>query len=132
VLAQAEPEGYVRLFLDEGEPVANLLHKVTTRAAKEIRDYAGRLLAAYSQQQAEPPAPLARTVGGNAPRIEPLSERELEVLRLLADGWANKEIASQLVITVGTVKRHVAHIFQKLDAANRTQAVALARERKII
>jgi LuxR family maltose regulon positive regulatory protein len=126
VLTQAEPEGYVRWFLDEGAPMAKLLYKVSTKTTTGIRDYAGRLLAAYYQEQAEQPASQ-----GNM-RIGLLSKREIEVLRLMAGGCANKEIASQLVISLGTVKRHVIHIFQKLDAANRTQAVAIARELEII
>jgi LuxR family transcriptional regulator, maltose regulon positive regulatory protein len=60
--------------------------------------------------------------------IEPLSERELQVLGLLADGKSNKAIADELVITLDTVKRHVTHVLDKLGAANRTQAVARARE----
>jgi LuxR family maltose regulon positive regulatory protein len=130
VLAQAEPEGYARLFLDEGPSMAKLLYKVSTQGAEPCPGV-GRLLAAYYQEQPDLHAPLARVPNGSA-SVEPLSKRELEVLRLMADGCANKEIASQLVISLGTVKRHVIHIFQKLDAANRTQAVAIARELEII
>ncbi len=61
-----------------------------------------------------------------------MSKREVEVLRLAAEGYANKEIAARLVISTGTVKRHIIHIFQKLDAGNRTLAVAIARKRHII
>lgn len=64
--------------------------------------------------------------------IEPLTKRELEVLHLIAAGHSNKEIASQLSITVATVKRHIFTIFQKLDVVNRTQAVARAREVNLI
>jgi LuxR family maltose regulon positive regulatory protein len=92
VLAWAEPEGYVRLFIEEGAPVAKLLYKVIGRTTTDIRDYAGRLLAAYSQEQAARPAPLAETLPRDA-LIEPLSKREIEVLRLMADGFSNKEIA---------------------------------------
>jgi LuxR family transcriptional regulator, maltose regulon positive regulatory protein len=60
--------------------------------------------------------------------VEPLSPRELEVLRLLATGATNRAVAKELVVTVDTVKRHVSHLFGKLEVANRTQAVARARE----
>jgi LuxR family transcriptional regulator, maltose regulon positive regulatory protein len=126
VLDRAEPEGYMRTFIEEGTPMAKLLYKVSTQAATAICEYAARLLEAYNQEQAEQPP------YQSAMRIEPLSKREIEVLRLLANGHSNKEIATQLVISLGTVKRHVIHIFQKLDAANRTQAVAIARELGIL
>jgi LuxR family transcriptional regulator, maltose regulon positive regulatory protein len=131
VLARAEPEGYVRLFIEEGAPVAKLLYKATKQTSMSIREYARRLLAAYFQEQGEPPVPLAGNVPGDT-LIEPLSKREIEVLRLMADGCGNKEIASQLVISIGTVKRHVVHILQKLGAANRTQAVSIARKLEIV
>jgi LuxR family maltose regulon positive regulatory protein len=131
VLARAEPEGYVRLFIEEGAPVAKLLYKVTTHTTNHLQDYAKRLLAAYVNEDTEGQAFQAKPQPGDA-LIEPLSQRETEVLRLLADGCSNKEIASQLVISIGTVKRHVIHILQKLRAANRTQAVAIARQLKII
>ena len=64
--------------------------------------------------------------------LEPLSERELEVLRLIAEGASNREIAQQLVVTIGTVKKHVNNIFLKLDARSRTQAIATARKENIL
>jgi LuxR family maltose regulon positive regulatory protein len=131
VLSRAEPEGYVRLFLDEGSLMAKLLYKVSTQTATGMRDYVGRLLAAYYQEQPELHIPLEKVSKGAAV-AKPLSKRELEVLRLMADGCANKEIATKLFISVGTVKRHIVHILQKLDAANRTQAVAIARELEIV
>jgi LuxR family maltose regulon positive regulatory protein len=131
VLARAEPEGYVRLFIEEGAPVARLLFKVTTHTTIHLQDYAKRLLAAYLNEDTERQALQAKPLPGAA-LIEPLSQREIEVLHLMADGCANKEIAAQLVISVGTVKRHVVHIFQKLGAANRTQAVTIGRELGII
>jgi LuxR family maltose regulon positive regulatory protein len=85
-LGLASPEGYVRVFADEGAPM--------------------------------------HTLG----LVETLSERELEVLRLLAEGKPNREIADELYVAVDTVKKHVTHIFEKLGAANRTQATARARE----
>ncbi len=131
VLDRAEPEGYVRLFIEEGAPVAGLLYKVTALTQLPLQDYAKRLLAAYLIEESEQLAFQAKAPPGDA-LIEPLSPRELEVLRLMADGCSNKEIASRLVISIGTVKRHVVHIFQKLGAANRTQAVAIARQLEIV
>ncbi len=131
VLAKAKQEGYMRLFIDEGAPMAKLLYKVTAQTTTELFDYAGKLLAAYTQEQAERSTPQVGTLPGNA-LIEPLSKREIEVLRLMADGCANKEISSQLFISIGTVKRHVVNIFRKLNAANRTQAVTIGRELGII
>lgn len=130
VLARAEPEGYVRLFIEEGAPVARLLF-VATRTATHLQNYARRLLAAYLDEDTERQALQAKPLAGDA-LIEPLSQREIEVLHLIADGCANKEISARLFISVGTVKRHVVHIFQKLRAANRTQAVTIARELGII
>ena len=131
VLAQAEPEGYVRLFIDEGAPVVKLLYKLTTQTTAHLQDYAERLIAAYFHEEAERQVFQAKPLHGDA-LIEPLSKREIEVLHLMADGCGNKEIASQLFISIGTVKRHIVNIFRKLDASNRTQAVAIARELDII
>jgi len=126
VLTQAQPEGYVRLFLDEGAPMAELLRKVSRRTTTEIRAYAGRLIAAYCQDQAEQAVPPAKTSQGDT-LAEPLSERELEVLHLVAAGWSNQEIADKLVISVRTVKKHVENIHGKLGVQSRTQAAVKAR-----
>src|SRR5262249_23774247 len=77
-------------------------------------------------------AAAARRVGAAGPLLGPLSERERDVLQLVAEGVSNAEIAEQLVIEVSTVKRHMSNIFAKLDAANRTQAVARARAQGIL
>jgi LuxR family transcriptional regulator, maltose regulon positive regulatory protein len=131
VLARAEPQGYVRLFIEEGEPVARLLYKVTTHTTIHQQDYAKRLLVACLNEVIERQPFQAKPLPGDE-LIEPLSQREKEVLHLMADGCSNKEIAAQLVISIGTAKRHVVHIFRKLGAANRTQAVAIARELEIV
>jgi LuxR family maltose regulon positive regulatory protein len=131
VLIQAEPEGYVRLFLDEGAPMAKLLCKVSTRTTTELRDYAGRLLTAYYGELAKQPVPLAKALQGG-PLIEPLTERELEVLHLIAAGWSNREIADKLVISVRTVKKHVENIHAKLGVQSRTQAAVKARELNLL
>jgi ATP/maltotriose-dependent transcriptional regulator MalT len=91
------------------------------------REYLARLVDAFEQAglPIRPPAGRGVVVAG---LVEPLTARELEVLRLLAAGAPNRAIAEQLVVTQETVKKHLSHLFDKLGAANRTQAVARARE----
>jgi ATP/maltotriose-dependent transcriptional regulator MalT len=119
----AEPEGYVRVFVDEGAPMARLLRRMLTRssASKYIR----RLLEALGE-----PTNVDMPVATNL--IEPLSQRELEVLRLIVEGATNREIADELVLTVNTVKRHISNIFGKLHVSNRAQAIAQARALNIL
>jgi LuxR family maltose regulon positive regulatory protein len=133
-LALAAPEGYVRVFLDEGAAMAGLLDGLAAAtgngrpAAGVPPDYLARLLQAL-QQAGVPVGRHGRRAARVVPGlVEPLSERELEVLQLLATGRSNQQIAEELVVTLDTVKRHVTHILEKLGAANRTQAVARARE----
>jgi LuxR family maltose regulon positive regulatory protein len=114
-LALAEPEGYVRTFVDKGRPVGDLLRQVTAPAVAP--SYLSKLLAAFGS-----PASAAQSL------VEPLSERELEVLRWIAAGLSNREIAAELVITEGTAKWHVNNILSKLQVNRRTEAVARARE----
>jgi LuxR family maltose regulon positive regulatory protein len=139
-LALAEPEGYARVFMDEGPPAQGLLARWVAQAGPgPLRDYALRLLAQFG---AERPAPLAGVpAAGHAARpaesapqapVEPLSERELEVLALIALGRTNPQIARQLVVAPGTVKAHASHIYRKLDVTNRTEAVARARQLGLI
>jgi LuxR family maltose regulon positive regulatory protein len=118
-LSLAEPEGYVRTFVDEGEPMARLLRLALSRGIAP--DYAARLLAAFGQET-EPTPP------GRESLVEPLTKRELDVLRLVVAGLSNPEIADELVIAVSTVKTHINHIFGKLGVENRTQAVIKAQE----
>jgi LuxR family maltose regulon positive regulatory protein len=130
-LRLAQPEGYVRLF-DQGNALNQLLSEATQRGL--FPEYIGRLLAALDRS----PRPVANSSegvdrsGGASPATletgERLSEREREVLRLMARGASNQQIAQQLVITVGTVKSHINHILGKLEVHNRTEAVARARE----
>jgi LuxR family transcriptional regulator, maltose regulon positive regulatory protein len=125
-LAMAEPEGYARVFLDEGLAMQMLLAQWLSRADPgTARDYAARLL---SQFDAEAYAVGAAQTSPAGELAEPLSEREREVLHLVALGMTNKEIAQQLIVAPGTVKAHTASIYRKLDVANRTEAVARARE----
>jgi LuxR family transcriptional regulator, maltose regulon positive regulatory protein len=130
-LALAAPEGYLRVFVDEGAPMAALLRTLQTGQQADTqavpRDHLARLLTAFEQAGTPIRTPRRGTVVVPG-LIEPLSERELQVLGLLADGKSNKAIADELVITLDTVKRHVTHVLDKLGAANRTQAVARARE----
>jgi LuxR family maltose regulon positive regulatory protein len=118
-LALAEPEGYVRTFVDEGKPMARLLRHALSQGIAP--NYAARLLAAFGEET-------KLTSPGMESLLEPLSQRELEVLRLIVAGLANPEIAKELVIAVSTVKSHVNHIYGKLGAKSRTQAVARAQE----
>jgi len=121
-LSLAEPEGYVRTFIDEGEPMGALLRQAAARGIKV--DYVRTLLDAL---QSEATASEASSTVHPA-LVEPLSERELEVLRLLAIGLPNKEIAHTLVIAVGTVKQHLKNIYGKLEVHNRTEAANRARD----
>jgi LuxR family maltose regulon positive regulatory protein len=118
-LSLAESEGYVRTFIDEGVPMARLLRQALSEGIAP--SYVTRLLAA-SGETAEPRSTVAQ------PLVEHLSERELEVLRLIAAGLSNAEIAEELFIAVSTVKSHINHIYGKLGATNRIQAVAQAQE----
>lgn len=122
-LALAEPGGFIRLFVDEGPPMAELL----AAAAQHIRPgYVGRLLAAF---QLEPKASRRPSSASDASSgAEPLSPREIEVLRLIADGLSNQEIGRRLFLALDTVKGHNRRIFEKLGVQRRTEAVARARE----
>jgi LuxR family maltose regulon positive regulatory protein len=140
-LQLAAPEGYVRSFLDEGAPMAALLTQVVQPRAQNdsIRAYAASLLAVFPAEQLlerayatdAPPSPRSALERANALR-EPLTKRELEVLQLIADGASNREIAEQLIITVGTVKRHINNLFGKLGVRSRTQAISIARTAGLI
>ncbi|HSR30813.1 MAG TPA: LuxR C-terminal-related transcriptional regulator, partial [Anaerolineae bacterium] len=123
-LSLAEPEGYVRIFLDEGEPMGELLRQVAARGT--LVNYVGRLLSEWEKEE-DPKAP-GRERPSLPGLVEPLSERELEVLRLLSVGLSNQEIADQLFLAVGTVKKYTSNIYGKLGIHSRTQAVARARE----
>jgi len=123
-LALAEPGGYVHMFTDEGPPMARLLYDVLPRGVTP--GYVQHLLAAFPVAEPEQVV-LAEQQASNAELIEPLSDRELEVLQLIAEGLTNPEIASRLYIALNTVKGHTRNIYGKLDAHSRTQAVAKAR-----
>jgi LuxR family maltose regulon positive regulatory protein len=122
-LALAEPEGYLRVFLDEGAPMMELLRQAGSRGIAP--QYVSKLLSEFDRIPGTAPIP-------QQPLIEPLSERELQVLRLVAAGKSNPEIAAELVLAVGTVKAHNSNIYGKLGVRSRTQAVARAREFKLL
>jgi len=137
VLTLACPQGYVRVFADEGPPMAALLARLT--AAQRSGGAAAQVpLGCLARpQRALGPPDVARDAGRGsvttAPGlVEQLTSRELEVLAMLAAGRSNQAIASQLVVTLDTVKKHVSHILGKLGAANRTEAVTRARELGLI
>ena len=118
-LALAEPEGYVRTFVDEGEPIAALLRRVASRGVAP--GYTRKLLAAFEPDTLPGKPPSTTTL------IEPLSERELEVLRLLKTELSGPEIARELVIALSTLRTHTRNIYGKLGVRNRMQAVARAK-----
>ncbi len=115
----AQPEGYLRIF-DQNPLLTQLLVKMAQQGVSG--EYISRILAILSKQEARAADRIAQVLYG-----ESLSERESEVLQLIAQGATNQQIAEQLVVTVGTVKSHINHILRKLDAHNRTEAVARAR-----
>ncbi|MCE7990275.1 MAG: hypothetical protein DYG89_54745 [Caldilinea sp. CFX5] len=137
-LRLAQPKGYQRLFLDEGEWLMGLLLGLLPTLTEEpLRAYSQELLAAFGvagEQAAvasQPPVS-QRQEKRLAGLIEPLSDREEDVLRLIAAGLATDEVARELVITVGTVRTHLKHIYGKLDAHNRVQAVERARALQLL
>jgi LuxR family maltose regulon positive regulatory protein len=128
-LALAEPGGFVRTFVDQGPPMARLLYEAAARGIAP--EYARRLLATFPLAKAGPPvAPVVDRVSSDL--VEPLSERETEVLQLIAEGLTNPEIASRLYLALNTVKTHTRNIYGKLGVHNRTQAVAKARALSIL
>lgn len=122
-LSLAAPEGFARLFIDEGPALAPLLMK----ARPAFPEFTARLLAALRAD-----GRLSHNVPAQSESGERLSEREMDVLRLLNAGLSNREIADELTITVGTAKWHVHNIIAKLDAGSRVQAIARARERGLL
>jgi LuxR family maltose regulon positive regulatory protein len=134
-LALAEPEGYVRMFLDEGSSMMQLLAAVRRppeAAAREIMprqglpNYTGKLLAAFEaeRRKSADKSPLTPA----RPLIEPLSQRELKILQLIAQGLSNREIGERLFLALDTVKGHNRNIFDKLQVQSRTEAIARARD----
>jgi len=120
-LTLAEPEGYFRFFVNEGKVMAEMLTALSHAGEGDrLNNYIHKLLNAFDKTKPEPANPQAL--------IDPLSERELEVLRLVAEGLSNDEISQKLFLALSTVKGHNLRIFGKLQAKSRTEAVARARE----
>ena len=139
-LTLACPQGYVRVFADEGPPMAALLAQLIAAqrsgsgfgAVAEVPlGCLARLRGALSPRGVAPDAGPGRAAAAPG-LVDPLTSRELEVLEMLAAGASNQAIASQLVVTLDTVKKHVSHVLSKLGAANRTEAVARARQLGLI
>jgi LuxR family maltose regulon positive regulatory protein len=125
-LALAEPGGFIRIFVDEGSPMAQLLSEAAAHGI--MPDYTAKLLAVFEAQEQKiedrsylPPALPAQSL------TETLSQRELEVLQLIAQGLSNREISERLFLALDTVKGHNRRIFGKLSVSRRTEAVAKAR-----
>ena len=122
-LTLAQPQGYVRLFVDEGEPIFQLLQQVALENPNQ-KAYCDKLLAAFGVQS-------NKDVKSQR-LVDPLSDRELEILRLIAAGLKNKEIAAELIISLNTVLYHNKNIYGKLGVNKRALAIAKARELGLI
>jgi LuxR family maltose regulon positive regulatory protein len=134
-LTLAEPEGYIRTFVDEGEPMADLLLRLLKSCRKERSDdvpleYVGKLLEALGARAAAPDGTDVRDAAGLI--LEPITERELEVLKLLDSELSNHEIAARLFVSADTVKTHTRHLYAKLGVRARHQAVRWARDLKLL
>ena len=128
----AQPEGYARIFLDEGSEVLSLLKKTLRRYQRQpeishLRDYVSGLVNSFRQSKKTATIAL-HTRAMDQPLIDPLSERELEILSMMAEGIPYERIANELVVALSTVRWHVKNIFRKLNAHSGMEAVALARE----
>ena len=124
-LSLAEPEGYVRTIVDEGEAMRILIEKCARNRAHPLNGYMDKLLAAFSQPAAAPKSAIGHQ---ESALIEPLSERELDVLKLLRSELSGPEIARQLIVSLNTVRTHTKSIFSKLGVNNRRAAVRRAEE----
>jgi LuxR family maltose regulon positive regulatory protein len=119
-LTLAETGGLIRIFVDEGAPMAELLSKAATQGV--MPNFVGKVLGAFETEGKQDEGKSVQ------PLIEPLSERELEILQLIAQGLSNREIGERLFLALNTVKGHNRRIFSKLQVQRRTEAVARARE----
>jgi LuxR family maltose regulon positive regulatory protein len=129
VLSLAEPEGYFRVFVDEGPPMTHLLYAALSRGI--MPDYVRQLLGAFPLDESEQ-ATAAKPQVDQSELIEPLSEREIEVLQLIAEGLTSREIANRLYLSPNTVKVHTRNINSKLGVNNRAKAVVKAKRLGIL
>ena len=127
-LALAEQGGFIRIFVDEGPPMAELLMEAAAHGI--VPDYVDRLLAVFEAEQRTSDEKSYQPL--TQPLVEPLSQRELEVLQLIAQGLSNREIGEQLYIALDTVKSHNRNIFSKLGVKNRTQAIGKSRSLELL
>jgi LuxR family maltose regulon positive regulatory protein len=127
-LTVAEPEGFIRLFVDEGPLMAQLLREAASRGIRP--DYIVRVLAAFEGEMNDERPPVS--VPGSSFLLEPLSQRELEILKLIAQGFSNREIGERLFLALDTIKGHNRKIFDKLEVQSRTEAIARAHELGLI
>jgi LuxR family maltose regulon positive regulatory protein len=142
----AEPEGFLSVFVEQGSSIEEALWTLLRQNAlgkshgNSQLEYVKRILITFSTSQ-DPGGNV--TMSGSAGQsgstaaqttvlIEPLSQREIEVLHLICDGYSNQEIAGRLVLSLHTVKKHISNIFRKLSVTSRTQAIARARELKLL
>jgi len=128
----AKPGGIIRVFVDEGSFMSELL---SVAAAQGIMpEYVGILLDAFASEKPQSESISYGTRGSHAQQsfADPLSEREIEVLQLIADGLTNQEVADRLYISLNTIKTHTRNIYEKLGVNNRTQAVNKARALRLI
>jgi len=128
-LALAEPGGYVRIFVDEGEAMRLLIEKQSRNRDHPLSGYTDKLLAAFTQPVA---APKSAIIHQKSDMIEPLSERELEVLKLLRSELSGPEIAQQLIVSLNTLRTHTNNIYNKLGVNNRRAAVRRAEELNLL
>lgn len=122
-LSLAESNGFIRVFVDMGKPMGTLLRHAASGGI--LPGYVGRLLGAFG-------AASPYQSGANQPLIDPLSERELEVLQLVVNGLSNPEIAEELVVAMSTVKTHIKKIYRKMNVSSRAQATVRARELALV
>ncbi len=129
-LTQAEPQGYVRLFVDEGFPMAELLSFAIPQNIAP--DYASKLLAAFPENVLSAAPNVKELTAKTQLLVETLSQREIEVLRLITEGYKYKEIAERLVVSINTVRHHTRNVYGKLEVNNRTQAIGKAKELNLL
>ncbi len=132
-LTLAQPESYQRLFLDEGRPMADALRSIVPDVREEpLASYLRTLLSGFNHQHTEQAVPSLPSSSIPTLPFEPLSPQEQRVLRLLAAGRSNPEIAQELIVSINTVKTQVQSIYRKLNVNSRWEARDAARQLKLV